>query len=65
MSGLGEMEDFIDELRDESSHLAPTFYTSIGIVATLVIVIIILIIGYCFFARYLVKRNRLTNRYST
>ena len=55
--------DFFGELRDESSYLAPTFYSAVGIVATLVIIIIIMIIGYCYFARYLVKRNRLMNRY--
>ena len=65
MSGLAtdeEMEDFFAELRNENSYLAPTFYTAVGIVATLVIIIIILIIGYCYFARYLVMRNRLMNR---
>ena len=63
MSGLGPDMDFFDELRDESSYLAPTFYAAVGIVATLVIIIVILIIGYCYFARYLVMRNRLMNRY--
>jgi hypothetical protein len=57
-----EMEDFFDALNNGNYYLAQTFYTAVGIVATLVIIIIIMAIGYCCFARYLVKRNRLMNR---
>ena len=65
MSGAAdeEMEDFFAALRNDEAYLAPTFYTAVGIVATLVIIIIILMIGYCYFARYLVVRTRLMNRY--
>ena len=58
-----EMEDFFASLRNNQSYLAPTFYTAIGIVATLVIIIVIMMIGYCYLARYLVMRNRLMDRY--
>ena len=57
--------NFFDALtRDDYKYLAPTFYTAVGVVATLVIIIIIMAIGYCCLARYLVKRNRLLNRYT-
>ena len=56
---------FFDALNsDEYLYLGATFYTAVGVVATLVIIIIIMAVGYCCFARYLVKRNRLMNRYT-
>ena len=57
----GYFEEFDN---DSNRYLAITFYTAVGIVATLVIIIIIMAIGYCYLARYLVKRNRLMNRYT-
>ena len=59
-----EMAGFLDALNNGNYYLAETFYTAVGVVATLVIIIIIMAIGHCYFARYLVKRNRLMNRYT-
>ena len=56
--------NFFDALTRDDYYLAPTFYTAVGVVATLVIIIIIMAIGYCCLARYLLKRNRLLNRYT-
>lgn len=50
--------DFLDQLNEEGNYLAPTFYTSLGIVVTLVIVIIILLVGYCLLALFIIRRKR-------
>ena len=63
MANTTQMEGFFHALNNsDNRYLAETFYTAVGVVATLVIIIIIMAIGYCYFARYLVKRNRLMNR---
>ena len=50
--------DFLEQLNNENSHLAPTFYSAVGVIATLVIVIVILSVGFCCLARYILRRNR-------
>ena len=57
--------DFLEQLNNEGSYLAPTFYSAIGVVATLVIVIIILSVGFCCLSRYVRKRNRYKSTDST
>lgn len=50
--------DFLDQLNEEGSYLAPTFYTALGVVVSLVIAIIILLVGYCLLAVFIIRRNR-------
>ena len=49
---------FLDELKEDGSYLGVTFYVAVGIVATLVIIIVLLMIGYCCLARFIIRRNR-------
>ena len=61
----GDPMDFLEELSDGESHLAATFYSAVGIVAVLVIVIIVLSTGYCCLARYIIRRNRYYVKYNS